>query len=69
MVYDAFKMSQGLADVVLVGKRSKKAQEALVKEGYMLIDVTSSNDDATFRKFSPFYPHGDIPVPGTLRLL
>lgn len=51
--------------IVLVGKRSKKAQEALKEDGYVLIDVTSSSEDVTFRKFSPFYPHGGIPVPGT----
>lgn len=51
-------------NIVLVSKRQKKAQSALEKEGYLLIDVTSSSESETFRKFSPFYPHGRIPVPG-----
>lgn len=50
--------------IVIVSKRQKKVQKDLEGRGYVLVDVTSSSEDVTFRKFSPFYPHGDIPVPG-----
>lgn len=49
---------------MLVSKRSKKAAEGARDAGYIIIDVTSTSYDATFRKFSPAYPHGSIPVPG-----
>ena len=39
-------------------KRKKIPQDAVA------IDVTKNGSDPTFVKFSPFYPHGDIPVPG-----
>lgn len=48
----------------IVSKRQKKAQEGLERDGWVLVDVTSSSPDETFKKFSPFYPHGNIPVPG-----
>lgn len=52
-------------NVLVVSKRQKKLQESLKQQGYIIIDVTSTSTDLTFRKFSPFYPHGNIPVPGT----
>jgi hypothetical protein len=50
--------------IVIVSKRQKKAQGQLVAQGYTLVDVTSNSESPTFQKFSPFYPHGGIPVPG-----
>ena len=32
-------------------------------EGWTVVDVTSGSADIKGRFFSPFYPHGDIPVP------
>lgn len=52
------------SSIVIVSKRQKKSRDALEKEGYIIVDVTSTSDIDTFRKFSPFYPHGGIPVPG-----
>ena len=50
------------------GKKDKKGKPILsLKEMYpdaMIIDVTSKAQDE-FVKFSPFYPHGGIPVPFT----
>ena len=51
--------------MIVVSKRATKQQAKLVDAGYLLIDVTSTSKDATYQKFSPFYPHGNIPVPGT----
>lgn len=51
-------------NITIVNKRKKKAQVSLESKGYILLDVTCSSTDETFRKFSPFYPHGHIPVPG-----
>ena len=39
-------------------RKTKVPQDAIV------IDVTKNGKDKTFVKFSPFYPHGGIPVPG-----
>ena len=49
--------------MVIVSKRATRQQADLVADGYMLIDVTSTAENETFRKFSPFYPHGNIPIP------
>jgi hypothetical protein len=49
---------------VIVSKRAPRQQEKLVAEGYTLIDVTSTSPSPELRKFSPFYPHGNIQVPG-----
>ena len=50
------------------GKKDKNGKPVLsLKEKYpdaMIIDVTSKAQDE-FVKFSPFYPHGGIPVPFT----
>lgn len=48
----------------IVGKRATRAQSALAAEGFVLIDVTSSSSSSVYRRFSPFYPHGGVPVPG-----
>ena len=51
--------------MIVVANKRKKI-ETLQKEypGCVIIDVTSNSDDPEFVKFSPFYPHGGIPVPG-----
>lgn len=36
--------------------------DALRREGWHVVDVTSTSPDAIYRKFSPFYPHGGIQV-------
>ena len=52
--------------VMITVESKRKKLETLQKEypGAMIIDVTSHADDE-FVKFSPFYPHGGIPVPFT----
>lgn len=53
--------------IVVANKRKKP--ETLQKEypGCVIIDVTSNSTDGEYVKFSPFYPHGGIPVPGMSR--
>lgn len=53
--------------IVVANKRRKT--ETLMREypGCVIIDVTSSSADSEFVKFSPFYPHGGIPVPRMTR--
>lgn len=49
-------------------KSRRVKMENLLKEFDLVVDVTSKSDSFGV-KFSPFYPHGDIPVPfseGTL---
>lgn len=53
------------ANMVIVSKKAKKQQERFANNGYVLVDVTSKSEDSTFRKFSPFYPHGNLAVPGS----
>ena len=50
--------------IVVANKRKK--EETLMKEypGCIIIDVTSNSQDGDYVKFSPFYPHCGIPVPG-----
>ena len=51
---------------MIVVESKRKKPENILKQypGAMLVDVTSkANDDLV--KLSPFYPHGDIPVPFT----
>lgn len=43
--------------------RSKRKHSPAPEANVVVIDVTKNSADATFRKFSPFYPHGGIPVP------
>lgn len=52
--------------MIIVESKRKKI-ETLNKKypGAVIADVTSSSNIAEFRKFSPFYPHGNIPVPFT----
>lgn len=52
--------------LMIVVANKRKRIETLQKEypGCLVIDVTSNSADADFLKFSPFYPHGGIPVPG-----
>lgn len=50
--------------IVITSKRQKKAHATLTEAGYLLIDVTSSSAHETFQRFSPFYPHKNIPIPG-----
>lgn len=53
-----------MSTIIIISKRQRKAIENAKKDGYLVIDVTSNSSDPTFVKFSPFYPHGGIPVPG-----
>lgn len=51
--------------VPMIVVESKKKKMETLKKTYpdaMIVDVTSHADDE-FVKFSPFYPHGGIPVP------
>ena len=52
--------------VMIIIESKRKKLETLQKEypNAMIIDVTSHAEDE-FVKFSPFYPHGGIPVPFT----
>ena len=51
--------------MIVVANKRKKV-ETLMKEypGCIIIDVTSNSQDGDYVKFSPFYPHCGIPVPG-----
>ncbi len=52
---------------VMITVESKRKKLETLQKAYpdaMIIDVTSHADDE-FVKFSPFYPHGGIPVPFT----
>ena len=61
-----FVRNENPKPVMIIVESKKKKMETLEKEypGAMIIDVTSHADDE-FVKFSPFYPHGGIPVPFT----
>lgn len=50
--------------ILVLSKRQKKAQAEYKNKGFVIIDVTSKSDDCRFKKFSPFFPHGNIPIPG-----
>lgn len=41
-----------------------KRKKIPVGDKVVVVDVTKNGSDPTFVKFSPFYPHGNIPVPG-----
>ena len=49
---------------MLVVRNKRCSAEKLLREfpGCIIIDVTSKGDEE-WKKLSPFYPHGDIPVP------
>jgi len=53
-------------DIKIINKRAFKQIEKL-KNDYIIIDVTSKSDNLKFSLFSPFYPHGDIPIPKQTR--
>ena len=50
-------------DIIILNRRSIKQIASYKDQGYMIIDVTSKSD-SQFIKCSPFYPHGNIEVPG-----
>lgn len=52
---------------MIVVESKRKNFETLAKKypGAVILDVTSNSTDSEFVKFSPFYPHYDIPVPGS----
>lgn len=50
--------------IKIVNKRNYRIQEDLKTQGYVIINVTSASHEEWHKKFSPFYPHGNIPVPG-----
>lgn len=52
--------------ILIVSRRAQKKVDALRAEGYVVVDVTSKAENETWRRFSPFYPHGNIPVPGMI---
>ncbi len=51
---------------MIVVESKRKSLETLAKKypGAVILDVTSNSTDREFVKFSPFYPHYGIPVPG-----
>ena len=52
---------------MIVVESKRKSLETLAKKypGAVILDVTSNSTDREFVKFSPFYPHWNIPVPGS----
>jgi len=50
-------------EIVILQKHAKKQISEYAALGYSIIDVTSRSQTSSV-KFSPFYPHGDIPIPG-----
>lgn len=48
-------------EIIIISKRAKKQIENAKEKGYTVIDVTSKGE---YKQFSPFYPHGGIPIPG-----
>lgn len=53
--------------IVVANKRKKVETIQNDYPGCVIIDVTSNSKDGEYVKFSPFYPHGGIPVPGMSR--
>ena len=47
-----------------VYSKRKKLNVGDEDDGVVVIDVTQNGTDPTFVKFSPFFPHGRIPIPG-----
>lgn len=69
--YEEFVPEGEVADVektsmkiVLESRRKKPATLAKAWPGALVVDVTSKGDEP-WARFSPFYPHGDIPIPGS----
>ena len=50
-------------EIFVENRRKKKENILKLHPGAEIIDVTS-NSDSEFKKLSPFYPIGNIPVPG-----
>ena len=50
--------------ISIVGVREKKEIKRLTEEGCHVLDVSMRSKHPVWAKFSPAYPHGDIPVPG-----
>uniref|UniRef100_A0A6C0KWT1 Uncharacterized protein n=1 Tax=viral metagenome TaxID=1070528 RepID=A0A6C0KWT1_9ZZZZ len=48
-------------EIKIIRRGAKKQIDKAEKDGWRIIDVTSKG---AYCKFSPFYPHGNIPVPG-----
>jgi hypothetical protein len=48
---------------LIVNRRRKLDLLPVQYPGHKIIDLTSQSSDSRFSKFSPFYPHADIPVP------
>ncbi len=54
-----------LAMIHVANKRAKRLiQDLCDQPNTIVIDLTHSSDEATFRKFSPLYAHKCIPLPG-----
>lgn len=52
-------------DIVILSKRvGARTLQRMQDAGYTIVDVTSKSDDTVHRKFSPFWPHGNITVDG-----
>jgi hypothetical protein len=49
--------------IILESRRKKQATIEKAWPGALILDMTSKGQEPWVR-FSPFYPHGDIPVPG-----
>ena len=54
-------------DIVILNRKAKKQIENYRNKTYTIIDVTSKSN-SQYVKFSPFYPHGNIPIPGISNL-
>lgn len=50
--------------IVVANKRKKFETIQREYPGAVVVDVTSNSKDGDFVRFSPFYPHRGIPVPG-----
>lgn len=50
--------------VIIVNKRNKKQIQKMENEGWLGLDVSTRSTHPVGKKFSPNYPHGNIPIPG-----
>jgi O-acetyl-ADP-ribose deacetylase (regulator of RNase III) len=50
--------------VVVESRRKKRATIERARPGALILDLTSQGEEPWVR-FSPFYPHGDIPIPNS----
>lgn len=48
---------------IICRNAKRRIQKLKAQKNTIIVDVTSKSDDPTFVKFSPFFPHGAIPVP------